>query len=111
LCYRWQQQGYLLRYVPDAIVDHYHYLTLWTFCKQHFCYGMGAYRYRRTRARQRPQSFRQEYRFILDVRHWLGYPLRKLAGRRRYLIVGLFLVWQIANTAGFIWQAVTERVK
>ncbi len=41
-CWRWIKSGRSLRVASDAVVDHYHELSLSSFWNQHFRYGQGA---------------------------------------------------------------------
>lgn len=41
-CWRWIKSGRSLRLASDAVVDHYHELSLSSFWYQHFRYGQGA---------------------------------------------------------------------
>jgi GT2 family glycosyltransferase len=52
LCDRWLHCGYRMTYAPEAIVRHAHALTLPGFCRQHFNYGRGAFRFYQRRARR-----------------------------------------------------------
>lgn len=52
-CDRALHSGRQLRYAPDAIVYHWHDLTLYRFLQQHFRYGRGAVRFHSRRARRR----------------------------------------------------------
>ena len=41
-CSRWIAQGYPMIFAPEAIVYHYHDLSMLTFWRQHFNYGRGS---------------------------------------------------------------------
>ena len=49
-CYRWLRSGGRLRFVPNAVVEHFHDLTLRSYWHQHFQYGRGEWIFRRTLA-------------------------------------------------------------
>jgi glycosyltransferase involved in cell wall biosynthesis len=99
LCDRWLGRGYRMTYAPEAVVYHAHLLTLGTFWRQHFNYGRGAFRFHQIRAQRGSGPFRPELRFYLRC---LRAPfLRK---HRCGALLPLFLVWQSANTAGFLWE-------
>lgn len=102
-CDRWMRDGHSLTYVPKAVVHHHHHLTFTTFCRQHFHYGRGAYRFHRGRAGRGPYSFKPDLRFYAAVfRRALFSPLSGLSLR----MAALMGVWQLANVAGFLWQGV-----
>ncbi|MEM9797442.1 MAG: glycosyltransferase [Pseudomonadota bacterium] len=47
LSFRWKQAGKSLVHAPDAVVHHYHHLSLPKFLRQQFAYGRGARRFHR----------------------------------------------------------------
>jgi GT2 family glycosyltransferase len=49
LCDRWLHAGRRMAFVPGAVVQHAHPLSLSGFCRQHFTYGRGAVSYARLR--------------------------------------------------------------
>ena len=108
LCTRWHESGRALVYAPDAEVAHAHHLTLTRFWTQHFRYGRGAWRYHdalRTRGRGR---------FARDI-GFHGRFLRRtgtaVSQRGNRLVIGaLLIVWQVANLAGFVYEAIASRL-
>ncbi|MGP0592771.1 glycosyltransferase [Nitrospira sp. T9] len=98
-CDRWIRQGHTLVYTTKAIVHHYHQLTLTAFCRQHFSYGRGAYQFHRTRARCALSLLKPDPRFYASVFR------RALSGKKPLRMTGLVILWQMANLAGFLWQA------
>jgi len=104
LCDRWLHRGYRLTYAPEAVVYHAHLLTLGAFWRQHFNYGRGAFRFHQVRARRGSGPFRPELRFYL---HCLRAP--SLKEHRCRAMLPIFLVWQIANTAGFFFELIKSR--
>ncbi len=51
-CDRWNGAGRSLVYAPDAVVTHFHRMTLKTLARQQYNYGRGASHYRRARRRR-----------------------------------------------------------
>jgi GT2 family glycosyltransferase len=104
LCDRLLRAGVPLRYVPDAVVRHAHRLGPWAFVCQHFRYGRGALVYHRTRQARGGGRVRVEPpRFYAGM---IRYPFRASAPRRRAAaIAGLLVFSQLANAAGFGWEA------
>lgn len=99
LCDRWVREGYSLAYAPHAVVQHRHELTLAGFWRQHFGYGKGASHFHRVRARRGAEPFRPELSFHRKVfRYSLAHEERMLS------LTALLFVWQVANTAGYLWQ-------
>lgn len=125
-CDRWLRAGRALHYAPHAVVQHWHELDLAGYCRQHFGYGRGAYRFHRARERRGAARFRPELQFYREVfRRALGATAvgparsrvraedqprgggepRVASAGRRLALAGLLVVWQLANAAGFFWQA------
>lgn len=98
-CERWLALGGRIVAAPDAVVDHYHPLGFSSFCRQHFQYGRGAALYHRGRLARltRDVSFRWR------LGDWLVRPVRESPSPA--LAVGLVAAWQMANTAGFVWES------
>jgi GT2 family glycosyltransferase len=101
LCDRWLHSGYQMTYAPETVVYHAHALTLRAFCRQHFAYGRGAFRYHRKRARRWNRPVKIETSFYLALLH---YPLKVENGRKAPLLIALLLIWFLANGAGFVWE-------
>jgi glycosyltransferase involved in cell wall biosynthesis len=104
LCDRWCASGRRMSYVPEALVEHAHVLTLRGFWRQHFHYGRGAFRFHAARAARGAGPFRPEWAFYARL---LGHPFIRERGRRRLETLLLLSVAQFANGAGFIaesWQ-------
>ena len=98
-CDRWVREGYRLVYAPDAVIQHYHELTLAGFLHQHFGYGKGANRFHRARARRGREPFRPELSFYRNVfRYSFAHDKRTLS------LAALLFLWQAANAAGYLWQ-------
>ncbi len=103
-CDRWLGSGYRLTFVPDAVVRHAHTLDLGRFWKQHMGYGRGAWRfYRAYRSRHTGKSSIELgfYRTLL-----LRLPRMIMAkSQNRAMLIFLMGVWQLANSAGFLAEA------
>jgi len=97
-CDRWIRQGHPLVYSPKAIVHHYHHLNLRGFCRQHFTYGRGAYQFHRTPTRCGRSLLKPDPQFYASV-------FRRALSWKPLCMVGLMGLWQVANLAGFLWQA------
>jgi glycosyltransferase involved in cell wall biosynthesis len=68
-CDRWTAQGRDSMEVADAIVDHWHALSLGSFLRQHHGYGRGARRFRnRRRAAGRPIRIEPSF-YLASLRH------------------------------------------
>jgi glycosyltransferase involved in cell wall biosynthesis len=99
-CERWLHQGYRMIYAPEALVYHAHPLTLSTFCLQHFNYGRGGFRFYQLRASRNRQRFKTEpLLFYLNI---LRYPLSQTQGMKRFSLLVLLFISQLANAAGLL---------
>ncbi len=107
LCDRWRFKGYKLTYAPEAIILHAHPLSLFSFCKQHFSYGQGAWHYHRLRASRGSGKFHNDINFHSNINNWLFYPFSQEPFFRGLFLMFIFILWQTANAAGFIWEALS----
>lgn len=102
LCDRLIFEGYQVIYAPEVLVYHFHKLTWRSFWKQHFNYGCGAFYVHQMRSqRSQGQIKLEKLSFYWDL---LRYPFSKEQSWRALLITLLFIVSQMATTAGFFWK-------
>lgn len=101
LCDRWLHLDRRMTYAPRAVVRHANELSLSSFCRQHFNYGRGAFRFYRKRALRGSGGFMPDAGFYLEV-------LRASRGRipGKAQVPGLFpwglpILWLTVNTLGF----------
>jgi GT2 family glycosyltransferase len=109
LCDRWRQHGYRMIYAPEVQVYHAHWLTFRTFCRQHLHYGRGAARFHRVRAQRQSGHLMQELSFHTHLPHVLRQVLSQMRGRRVLSIIGLLMVWQVANAGGYFWEKMLRK--
>jgi GT2 family glycosyltransferase len=100
-CDRWLRAGHALVYAEEAVVEHHSELDLARYCRQHFAYGMGAYRFHRARTARGSRSFRPDLSYYRDV---FSYPFTPPARGNRLALCSLFALWQVVNLAGYLWQ-------
>jgi|SRR5579871_6093338 len=101
-CYRWSKEGGHLSFRADAVVGHFHHLTLRSFWRQHFNYGRGSHTFRqirsadpRTRARRRRGAFYMGL-FLSSLRTGRGWT----ASRNLLLL----MLSQVAYGFGFVYE-------
>jgi GT2 family glycosyltransferase len=104
-CDRALKLGYEMIYLPAALVDHYHDLTLAQFWQQHFNYGRGAIHFNLVRAERNLGKIKAEGSFFYF--NLFLYPFQKGLDFRGALISWLLLLTQIAHTLGCF----QERIK
>ncbi len=108
LCDRWIASGGRLVYRPQALVDHAHHMNLAGFFRQHFGYGRGAWNFHQIRARRGSGQLEVAGNFYLRC---FREPFRRHPLRRALPLAGLMLIWQLANTAGFVSEALHQAAK
>ena len=106
LCDRWLRSGRKLVYASDAVVRHYHDLDLRSFCRQHFNYGRGAYCFHRRRVERGAHKFEIQTSFHTKA---MRYPFRRERGVKALSLWSALVLWQIANGAGFFFEAARAR--
>jgi glycosyltransferase involved in cell wall biosynthesis len=104
-CDRWQQHGFKMTYLPEALVYHSNALDFRTFWRQHFNYGRGAYRFHRTRAQRGTGRFRPDLKFYMRL---FCFPFVRERGYRAFLITVLLVISQVANTLGFLRERLDQ---
>lgn len=107
---RWRLAGRRLAFRPDARVRHEHRSSLRGFLRQYFNYGRGAWRYHRLRRQRGSGKMQEDVGLHLNLPQYLGQSLRELAPGMRTKVIALLGVWQLANLAGFLWQAALETI-
>jgi glycosyltransferase involved in cell wall biosynthesis len=104
LCDRWLHQNRPMTFVPDAIVNHAHWLNFRQFWQQHYNYGRGAHYYHLTRARRGGEPLQIEpWPFYSGL---LRFPFGG-ASPRPFRLAMLLFIAQAANALGFL----TERMR
>jgi GT2 family glycosyltransferase len=96
---RWREMGGDLVFCPDAIVDHFHHMTLRRFWRQHANYGAGArhlHRVMEARNVGRPRFERLGFYGRL-----VTWPIRQ-HGLRGADLAGLMVLSQTAMVAGYL---------
>ena len=107
-CDRWLEQNYPLVYAPEALVYHAHHLTLFSFWRQHFNYGRGAFCFYKLRSKRKAKQMEVEpLSFYLDL---LTYPFSQSSTQPKLFISILFFISQVANIAGFFWEKITQKL-
>ena len=100
-CDRWNGV-YPTLYVRQAIVYHYHNLSLTSFWKQHFSYGRGGFRFHKIRALRNAKKIEVEpLSFYFDL---LSYPFSQSLKQPKLAISALFFLSQVAMVSGFFWE-------
>ena len=100
-CDRWRYLGYTLRFVPDAVVQHRHWLTARKYWRQHFSYGKGAFQFHQIRAERKQAPVKVEpASFYIKL---MSYPFSRQKSWLSFLYAKLFGVAQFANALGFFW--------
>lgn len=97
---RWLASGAPLVYCPEAVVRHYHAMTLRAFTRQHLNYGRGAWTFHSARAQRR--GGRRELEPLAFYVGLVTWPWRRLPPARA-LVSSLLLCWsQVVNATGYL---------
>jgi len=110
LCDRWRQRGWRMIYAEDAVIYHAHDLTLHKFCRQHYAYGKGAYRYHQLRRQRGSGTIAGEMKFHANLRNWLFYPFTQVRWTKALPLAGTLLLWQVINAMGFFGEAFAAKL-
>jgi glycosyltransferase involved in cell wall biosynthesis len=104
-CRRWVRQGRRLCWAPEAVVRHAHRLTWGDFCRQHFHYGRGAWRY--WSSQKKANRFPPEQPGLyLDL---ILKPLAMRPLRRGVAVACLQAASQAATATGYVFEALRAR--
>ncbi len=105
-CDRLLHNGYRMIYAPEVLVYHSHSLTFYTFWRQQFNYGRGAYYFRKIRVQRQPDVRGKEpFVFYLQL---LIYPFSQVRWRQALLLTTLQLISQVAINAGYVWEWIIQ---
>lgn len=107
---RWNQSGGQQVSEPDAIVIHEHRTDLKGFIRQYFNYGKGAWRYHSLRRSRNSSAFSDSLGLHTRLWSYTRQPLSEVPSSMRTKVYFLLLAWEMANAAGFAWQACKESV-
>jgi GT2 family glycosyltransferase len=105
LCDRWRHRGWPLVLAPEAFVDHHHLQTITQFLRMYFRYGRGARILHEKRVSRGARGVRDDLGFHQGIPARVAPRLREAPLPERLRVIGLLLAWQLANAAGFFWEA------
>jgi GT2 family glycosyltransferase len=104
-CDRCLCSGIQMIYAPECVVYHRHSLSYRSFCKQHFNYGRGAFRFLSGQFQRRSRHTWIKTGFHLSVHNWLLYPFSRVRPHQWPGLAVLLFSWQVMNLAGFMVEA------
>jgi GT2 family glycosyltransferase len=104
-CDRCLCSGIQMIYAPECVVYHRHSLSYRLFCKQHFNYGRGAFRFLSGQFQRHSRHTWIKTGFHLSVHNWLLYPFSRVRPHQWPGLALLLFSWQVMNLAGFIVEA------
>lgn len=100
-CDRWLFSGAAMIFAPECLVHHAHEMGLIGFCRQHFAYGRGAFRFHCKRRHRRCGQGIVAWPYYRALLHSILPPHGVHASPPMALALGLA---QIANGLGFFWE-------
>jgi len=107
-CDKWINSGKSMKYIPDALVYHFHKMGFVSFFFQHFNYGKGARLFhleRQERNQARPSI--EPMSFYVGM---LAFPFREEGNIRAAILSLLIGITQIFHFLGYIWQRFVARI-
>ena len=107
---RWLHSGHQQVRAAGAVVIHEHRTDLTGFVKQFFNYGRGAWRYHSLRRSRHSGAMSESLKLHRGLRAYVSQPLRDVPAKLRPRVWLLLLIWELANLAGFTWQAGVESI-
>lgn len=105
---RWKQSGGQQVRANGAIVIHEHRTDLKGFIRQYFNYGKGAWKYHSLRRIRGSGEFSESLKLHGGLWRYTRQPLQDVPARLQKKVYLLLLTWELANAAGFAWQASVE---
>ena len=105
-CDRWLFHGNQLIYAAEAVVYHAHRLTALALWRQSLNCGRGAFRFHQMRSQRKGGHHgREPLSFYINL---LRYPFSTSYDRRTALLSVLFMISQMANATGHLWERVNR---
>ncbi len=111
LCRRWRRDGRRIVKASSAIVAHQHRDDLRGFARQYFNYGRGAWVYHRRIVGAGDPAGETVVGSHLELLRHVGRAVAAQPARLRAKLLALVVVWEVANAAGFLWQASVARLR
>lgn len=98
---RWISQGYQITYTPNALIYHANNLTFRSFCRQHFEYGRGAFKFHTLREKRGHPPFQPDYQF-----HWRIFKQALISSSfiQKMGMIFLIGIFEVANLIGFMHE-------
>lgn len=106
LCSRARHHGHPLFWQRTAVVKHRPGLNLYRYCSMFFRYGRGAAVFQCHRA---CGSFLRDSRFHLSLPSLVLREIRSLPRGQGAGVLALFVLWQLFNALGFLYQVTRPR--
>jgi GT2 family glycosyltransferase len=103
-CTAWKRNGGSLVYVPQALVLHFHQLSLRGFWMQNFRYGRGAARFHLGHRRGANENAEAERIKFEPLRFYLGmfaFPFHRAPSGQAAEFAGLLAIAQLAHSVGY----------
>jgi GT2 family glycosyltransferase len=106
-CEHWRHYGYRVIYAPEVLVYHAHGLILFSFWRQYFNYGRGAFLFHQKCLHYRRQRIQVEpLAFYLRL---LSYPFSRIGKQPAIRLSVLIFLSQVANALGFSSKRMKRR--
>ncbi|MFO1514856.1 MAG: glycosyltransferase family A protein [Verrucomicrobiota bacterium] len=100
-CDRWRMQNRPLIWEQRAVVEHRHPQSFWAFCRLHFRYGIGAFRYQVVRRERKSGTMKMDLGFHRQLPAAVARLIRQRSWPMRLAIGWRLVLWEAVNAAGF----------
>ena len=112
LCDRWRMLDWPIVWQQAARVEHRHSQSLRTFLDLHFRYGRGAHRYQSIRRKRKSGTMHEDLSFHTTLPRRAARHLIDRGGLASGIgIAAALIAWQLANAAGFAFEALAGRAR
>ena len=108
-CDRWRLAGKRLIWHKTAVIDHFHSQSLRKFLNLCFRYGVGAHLYQAKRKQRQSGTMREDLGFHRTLPRLLLQHFQRCGWKNWLAICPSLFLWQVANAAGFFYQALRTR--
>ena len=110
-CDRWRLKHWPLVWVESARLEHRHAQDLHEFLHLYFRYGQGAFLYQAKRRNRGSGTMKEDLGFHANLVGQLRRRKKVLTNKQFLGVLVPLLLWQVANAAGFVTEAIRTKMR